>query len=182
MQMVKPLVLGLLTFILLSCASTNPSATRNEGPGLQEQEARKPKVEITFNGLSQKELQAKFPLPLVLEPTLTTTLSFVVSNVGDGPVLRPLITYLVDPTDVSVDRPGPSVHETRPNHYRYQVRGVSILPIEIYGGRYEYTAAVKVPEGIGTFRLHFKIFGDNLPHEDLLLVFQAIHPKRPGSS
>jgi hypothetical protein len=146
-----------------------------------ESEARKPKVEITFNGLSQKELQAKFPLPLVLEPSLTATLSFVVTNVGDGSVLNPLISVFVEPKTVSVDRTG-YVHETKPNHHRYQVKGITLLPKEMSDASYEFTAEVLVPEGIDTFILLFKIVGDNLPHNDLDLNFKAIHYKRPGGS
>jgi hypothetical protein len=144
-------------------------------------EQGKPKVEITFNGLSQKELQANFPLPLVLDPSLTATLSFVVTNIGDGPVLNPLISVFVEPRTVSVDRPGPWVHETRPNHHRYEIKGRTLLPKEMSDASYEFIAAVKVPEGIDTFVLLFKIVGDNLRHEDLSLGFRAIHPKRPGT-
>ena len=145
-----------------------------------EEQAKKPKVEITFNGLSQKELQAKFPLQLVLDPSLTATLSFVVTNIGDGPVINSYGAVLVEPRTVSVDRPGPWVHETRPNHHRYEIKGRTLLPKEMSAASYEFIAAVKVPEGIDTFTLLFKIVGDNLPHEDLGLIFKAIHYKRPG--
>lgn len=153
-----------------------PSRSKAE---VSEQEANKPKVEITFNGLSQKELQANFPLPLVLDPSLTATLSFVVTNIGDGPVLNPLIAIFVEPRTISVDRPGPWVHETRPNHHRYEIKGRTLLPKEMSDASYEFIAAVKVPEGIDALVLLFKIVGDNLRHNDLALNFKAIHYKRP---
>jgi hypothetical protein len=146
-----------------------------------EQEARKPKVELTFNGLSQKDLQGQFPLPLILEPSLTATLDFVVTNVGNGSVLNPLISVFVDPQTVRVDRRG-GVYETKPNHHRYQVNGRTLLPKEMSAASYEFTVEVLVPAEIDAFTLLFRIVGDNLPHEDLVMKFQAIHYKRPEGS
>ena len=143
-------------------------------------ESKKPKVEITFNGLSQKELQAQFPLPLVLDPSLRAVLTFVVSNVGNGQALNPFVQVTVSPKDVRVDHRGAVFYE-KPNHDRYQVKAITLVPKEISGFDYEFPAEVLVPEGIDAFDVFFRIYGDNLPHEDLVLNFRAIHHKRPGS-
>lgn len=147
-----------------------------------EERARKPKVKIRYNGLSHKELQEKFPLPLALEPTRTAILKFVVANEGNGPALNPMVLITVFPNDVSVDRPGGEVHQTKRDHTRYQTKAVTINPMEITGTEYEFLAEVKVPEKIENVNLLFRIFGDNLPHEDLVLYFRVInHEERSRS-
>lgn len=148
---------------------------------VQESEAKKPKVEITFNGLSQEELKAKFPLPLVLEPTRTAILSFVVANVGGGPVLNSHAFIHVVPDTVWVDRTGSGeVYQTKRNHNRLEIKGrPSLLPLEMSNSKYEFTAEVLVPEGTDRFDLQFQIVGDNLRYQELGLVFRPIHYKRP---
>lgn len=142
-------------------------------------EQGKPKVEITFDGLSQQALLDKFPLPLVLEPSRTAVLTFAVTNVGNGPALNPFVVVTARPEDVIVDRRG-EVYETKPNHFRYQIKAITLNPKEIAGSAYGFTVEVLVPDEIDAFVLLFRIFGDNLPHNDLVLNFKAIHYKRPG--
>ena len=105
-------------------------------------------------------------------------------TVRNSHVLAPTILVAVNPQAVNVDTPGWYVHETRPNHYRHQIggRGGSLIPKEMSGISYEHIVAVKVPPDIESFNLVFRIFGDNLPHEDLVLIFRAIHYKRPEGS
>lgn len=147
-----------------------------------DERAGKPKVKITYNGLSHKELQDKFPLPLTLEPTRTAILKFLVANVGNGPALNPMVLITVFPNDVSVDRPGGEVHQTKRNHTRYQTKAVTINPMEITGTEYEFLAEVKVPEKTENVNLLFRIFGDNLPHEDLVLYFRVSNHEDPSRS
>ena len=144
---------------------------------------RKPKLELYFRGVPQKELQNKFPLPLALEPTRTARLAFVVANVGNGAVLNPLYSVDVSPSNVSVDGLGGEVYMTKLHHNHYQSYTKPMQPVEITGNGYRFDVEVLVPdEKIDTIDLHFRIFGDNLPHEDLLLQFKVIHHKKPEGS
>lgn len=139
----------------------------------QERQARKPKLEITFNSRSSKELHAKLPLPLVLQPNRTATLTFVVANIGNSPVLNPLISVFVGPPSVRVDRPG-GVYETKSDHDRYQTKAITLSPKETAGSSYSFTVEVLVPAEIEAFKLLFRVHGDNLPHKDLDLTFRVI--------
>lgn len=146
-----------------------------------EAEVKKPKVELTFNGLSQEELKAKFPIPLVLEPTRTAILSFVVGNVGDGPVFNSHASIYVVPDTVRVDRVETAeVYVEKRNHNRLEIKGIaSLLPVEMSGSRYTFTVEVLVPEGTDKFDLQFKMYGDNLRYHELFLVFRPIPYLQP---
>lgn len=146
----------------------------------EQEQARRPQLAIMFEGLTQKDLRDKFPLPLVLQPTRTATLSFAVVNFGKGSVLNPLIAAFVKPETVRVDGPMGNVYETRPNHHRYQTKGITLHPIELSGSGYEFTVQVYVPGDIETFNLLFRVHGDNLPHTDLELTFKPIHYTKPS--
>lgn len=156
------------------------SDSKSDAKAELERQTRKPYLEIAFNGLTQKALRDRFPLPLVLQPTRTATLRFVVVNVGKGSVLNPMISAEVDPQTVRVDGPRGSVYETKPNHHRYQTKGTTLHPIELSGSGYEFTVEVYVPADIETFNLLFRVHGDNLPHKDLELTFRPIHYTKPS--
>lgn len=151
-----------------------------DGGGV-EAEIKKPKFEITFNGLSQEAIKAKFPIPLVLEPTQTAILTFVIANVGDGPALNSHASIYTVPDSVSVDRPeSGEVHATKRNHNVFEIKGKpSLLTMKMVGASYTFKAEVKVPERIERFDLGFKIYADNLPYQELFLVFRPIHYKQP---
>jgi hypothetical protein len=152
--------------------------------GRGQAEVKEPKVELTFNGLSQEQLKAKFPIPLVLEPTQTAILTFVVANVGDGPVLNSHVSVYALPDTVRVGRPRTmEAYEERPDHNQIEIKGKpSLLPLKMAGGAYTFKVEVRVP-GVTTerFDLHFKIYADNLPHQELGLVFRPIHYKQPAA-
>jgi hypothetical protein len=149
-----------------------------------EAEAKKPKVEITFNDLSQKELIKQFPIPLVLKPTRTAILTFVVGNVGDGPILNSHASVYVVPDTVRVDKPETAgVYIEKRNHNHYAIKGKpSLLPMEMSNERYTFKAEVWVPEGTDRFDLRFKIYAENLQYQELVLVFRPIHYKRPEAN
>ncbi len=105
----------------------------------------------------------------------------MVFNVGNRAVLNPFYSVDVSPLDVRVDTRS-EVYQTKPNHHHYQAKALTLQPVEIAGNGYKFPVEVLVPDEIDTFDLLFRIFGDNLPHEDLVLQFRAIHHKRPEGS
>jgi hypothetical protein len=147
----------------------------------REPEVKEPKVEITFNGLSQEAIKSKFPIPLVLEPTQTAILTFVVANVGDGPVLNSHVSIDAAPDTIRVGRPRTmEAHEERPDHNRIEIKGKpSLLTVKMAGGAYSFKVEVKVPAGTERFDILFRIYADNLPHQEFGLVFRPIHYKQP---
>jgi hypothetical protein len=142
----------------------------------QERQARKPKIEITLKGFSQ-DLRSKSPLPLNLKINRTAILAFIVTNSGNSPVLNPLVSVAVDPQTVKVDRPNSLFPLDRQNPYRYQTKALDIHPVGISRGGYDFHIEVLVPPDVEKFRLSFQVFGENLPAQQLELVFLAIPPK-----
>jgi hypothetical protein len=149
--------------------------------GGREAEVRKPKVEITFNGLSQEQLKAKFPIPLVLEPTRTAILSFVIGNVSDVPVLNSHASIDVVPDTIRVDRVETAeVYQQKRNHNHLEIKGIaSLLPVEMSGARYTFIVEVLVPEGTDRFDLRFIVYGDNLRYQEFFLVFRPVPYLQP---
>jgi hypothetical protein len=139
----------------------------------QARQARKPKVEVTFNGLSQNDLRGKSPLPLHLKINRTAMLTFVVTTTGNSSVLNPLVSVVVDPQTVKVDRPDSLFPMGRQNPYRYQTKALDLHPVGISGSGYDFTVEVLVPSDVETFRLLFRVFGDNLPAHELHMTFLA---------
>jgi hypothetical protein len=128
-----------------------------------------------FNGLSPKELAQQFPLPLDFSQKNRARLSFVITNIGNTAALDPLISVHVAPKTVKVDHADTSF-ANRPNHHRYQVKGINILPVETGGTSYDFTVDVWAPKEVETFHLTFRIIGDNISAQELPLEFRISRP------
>jgi len=62
----------------------------------------------------------------------------------------------------------------RQNPYRYQTKALDLHPVGIAGGGYDFHVEVLVPPDLEKFRLLFRVFGENLPAQELDFVFLAI--------
>ncbi len=142
----------------------------------QARQARKPKLEITLKGLSH-DLHSKSPLPLNLKINRTAILAFIVTNNGNSPVINPFVAVIVDPQTVKVDYPNSLFPLDRQNPYRYLTKALTLHPVGITGGGYDFHVEVLVPPDVEKFRLLFRVFGDNLPAQELDLVFLTIPHK-----
>jgi hypothetical protein len=146
----------------LSVLSEHLSVVKNQWEGEKERLARKPMAEISLGDLTPDHLLTEPTIPILFQGS-TMRFDFTVKNVGNAPVLHPVVIFRATPDSVGVNPPG--VDLPKQLHNVLQMSGNQVedlVPYDIAQIPYSFQVEATVPNDIATFDLEFCLFAQNL--------------------
>jgi len=147
----------------LKTASTHLALVQQQRKEEMRRLAKKPGVEIGLGSISSKQLKALKHINVAVDENNVATFNFLVTNIGDAPVIQPDVLIIAEPRNVLLDQRGNRVSK-RDNHNVVQFSGptsLDLLPFEISKTPYAYTIDAVVPPTVKEFSLDFSIYGLN---------------------
>jgi hypothetical protein len=142
-----------------------------------ERQARKPRIQIALGSIHWEEFQKSPIIPLQIEnrDENSSTLTFTVRNIGNASVYKGFVLISADPKNIVVER-----HKFRvqiADKYLYQTPTADLLPYNEAKTYYSFPVDVIIPREVRDFSILFKIFGENLPAQELLTRFRVVSPQ-----
>jgi hypothetical protein len=145
-----------------------------------ERRGRRPKLEVSLGEISANDLRSAKRFNVARNRQGVVELGFFVKNLGNAPLIRPVILMRALPAAVALYPVG-NVRTTRTNPNVFQFSGPTILdllPLAQNPVPYGFSLEAVVPESEKAFDMEVRIFGENLSAVTLKIGFELIQSPR----